>query len=87
MSFAQSRLWFLDRFEGGVATYNIPTAVRVTGPLDVDAFAGALDDVIARHESLRTIFPDVDGVPFQQVVSARAGMWRRGGAAVISVPE
>ena len=87
LSFAQSRLWFLDRFEGGVATYNIPTAFRVTGPLDVDAFAGALDDVIARHESLRTIFPDVDGVPFQQVVSARAGMWRRGGAAVISVPE
>jgi amino acid adenylation domain-containing protein len=43
--------------------------------------------VIARHESLRTIFPDIDGVPFQKVVPAEAGMWRRGGAAVVSVPE
>ena len=87
LSFAQSRLWFLDRFEGGVATYNMPFAFRISGALDVEALGAALDDVIARHESLRTIFPDIDGVAFQQVVPAGAGMWRRGGAAVVSLPE
>src|ERR1700757_3530727 len=87
LSFAQSRMWFLNRFEGGVATYNMPTAYRISGALDVEALSAALDDVIARHESLRTIFPDIDGVPFQKVVPAEAGMWRRGGAAVVSLPE
>ncbi|WP_415822860.1 amino acid adenylation domain-containing protein, partial [Mycobacterium senriense] len=86
LSFAQQRLWFLDRFEGGVATYNMPTAFRINGVLDVEALGAAIDDVIARHESLRTIFPDVDGVPVQQVVPAEAGMWRRGDA-VVSLAE
>ncbi|KUH89631.1 non-ribosomal peptide synthetase [Mycobacterium sp. GA-1999] len=87
LSFAQSRLWFLNRFEGGVATYNMPTAFRIGGALDVGALDAALDDVIARHESLRTVFPEVDGVPFQKVLPARVGMWRRGGAAVVSLAE
>ena len=87
LSFAQSRMWFRNRFEGGVATYNMPTALRISGPLDVEALGAALDDVIARHESLRTIFPDIDGLPCQEVLPARAGMWRRGGAAVASLPE
>ena len=87
LSFAQSRLWFLNRFDGGVATYNMPTAFRISGALDVEALGAALDDVIARHESLRTMFPDIDGVPLQEVVPAGAGMWRRGGAAVVSLPE
>ncbi|WP_263990082.1 non-ribosomal peptide synthetase, partial [Mycobacterium conspicuum] len=87
LSYAQSRLWFLSRFEGGAATYNMPTAFRISSALDVDALAAAFDDVIARHESLRTIYPDNDGVPFQRVLPARAGMWRRGGATVVSLPE
>ena len=87
LSYAQSRLWFLNQFEDGVATYNMPTAFRIRGPLDVEALGAALDDVIARHESLRTRFPDMDGVPFQEVLPARAGMWLHGGAAVVSLPE
>ncbi|WP_282956960.1 condensation domain-containing protein, partial [Mycobacterium paraseoulense] len=87
LSFAQSRLWFLNRFEGGVATYNMPIAFRMSGLLDVAALQSALDDVVARHESLRTIFPDIDGVPFQQVMPAKPGMWQGGDPAVMSLPE
>src|SRR4029077_2703407 len=87
LSYALQRMWVLNRLEGGVATYSIPTAYRISGALDVEALGAAPDDVIARHESLRTIFPDIDGVPCQKVVPAEAGMWRRGGAAVVSVPE
>ena len=87
LSFAQNRLWFANRFEGGVATYNMPTAFRISGELDVEALAAALDDVVARHESLRTVFPDIDGVPFQQVLPAQPGMWRCGDAQVVALHE
>ncbi|WP_049747250.1 non-ribosomal peptide synthetase [Mycobacterium goodii] len=88
LSFAQSRLWFLEQLQDGAGTYNMPAAFQIDGPLEVDALCAAVDDVIARHESLRTVFPDIDGVPFQQVLPARPGMWRRGeAAAAVTLPE
>ena len=66
-SFAQQRLWFLSRLEGRTPTYNVPWAVRLSGALDQDALGQALDDVVGRHESLRTVFTEVDGVAVQQV--------------------
>ncbi|SDZ72444.1 AMP-binding enzyme, partial [Variovorax sp. YR266] len=68
LSFAQQRLWFLYRLDGPSATYNIPLALRLAGPLDGEALAQALCDVAARHESLRTIFPDTDDVAQQAVL-------------------
>ncbi|WP_051898651.1 non-ribosomal peptide synthetase [Sciscionella sediminilitoris] len=68
LSFAQQRLWFLHQFEGTSVAYNIPLALRLDACPNEDALRAALADVVLRHESLRTIFPDVDGRPYQQVV-------------------
>ncbi|NKZ06031.1 non-ribosomal peptide synthetase [Actinomadura latina] len=71
-SYAQQRLWFLSRFEGPSATYNMPTALRIRGPLDVAALRAAVGDLVERHETLRTILPDGGGVPRQLVLAPAA---------------
>ncbi|MFI6553989.1 non-ribosomal peptide synthase/polyketide synthase [Streptomyces griseus] len=68
LSFAQRRLWFINRLDPQDARYNLALAVRLTGDLDADALRSALADVVARHETLRTVFPETDGVPSQQVL-------------------
>ena len=67
LSFAQERLWFLDRLTPGSATYNIPSAVRLTGSLRLGVFARCWREILGRHDSLRTHFETRDGVPVQVI--------------------
>jgi amino acid adenylation domain-containing protein len=72
-SFAQARLWLLDRLHPGLAAYNVPLALSLAGPLDPAALAAALDALAARHETLRTAFvEDADGQPLQAIAPALA---------------
>ncbi|MFI7892145.1 amino acid adenylation domain-containing protein [Streptomyces sp. CACIS-1.16CA] len=68
LSPAQRRLWFLQQFHGVGSDYTIPFAARLTGPLDVPALRAAVLDVMARHETLRTVFPVADGQPRQHII-------------------
>ncbi|MGV9668918.1 amino acid adenylation domain-containing protein, partial [Nocardia niigatensis] len=68
LSYAQQRMWFLNRFAPDSAVDNVPLAVRLSGELDLDAMRAAVRDLVERHEVLRTVYPEVDGEGYQQVL-------------------
>ena len=68
LSFAQQRLWIIDRLQPGTPFYNIPMALRVSGPLSPPLLSAVLGEVVRRHEVLRTVYRDVEGEPFQRVL-------------------
>ena len=76
LSFAQQRLWFLDQLEPNRSVYNIPSAFRLQGRLDISALEQSLNEIVRRHEALRTTFSMVDGDPVQVIAPS----------LVISVP-
>ncbi|MGC0779176.1 MAG: amino acid adenylation domain-containing protein, partial [Candidatus Acidiferrum sp.] len=67
LSFGQQRLWFFDQLEPGLSAYNIPAAVRLKGPLNLAALERSLNEIVQRHESLRTTFGKVEGRPTQVI--------------------
>ncbi|WP_054815875.1 non-ribosomal peptide synthetase [Nocardia arizonensis] len=69
LSYAQQRMWFLNRFDPDSAVNNIPMAVRLTGRLDVAALRAAVADLVERHEVLRTRYPEVDGQGVQRILA------------------
>ncbi|MFF2087863.1 amino acid adenylation domain-containing protein [Nocardia sp. NPDC058176] len=75
LSYAQQRMWFLNRFDPASAVDNIPVAVRLSGRLDLPALRAAVADLVTRHEVLRTVYPIVDG--------GAADGWSRAGTTVL----
>src|ERR1700681_2518405 len=76
-SFAQERLWFLEQLNPGSAVYNIPSAYRFPGPLNVVALERSLNEIVRRHEALRTTFSAAEGETVQIVASNLALPLRR----------
>lgn len=68
LSYAQQRMLFLWQMEPGNAAYNVPMAVRLNGPLDRQALSTALDNLVQRHETLRTRFVSEDGAFYQEIL-------------------
>ncbi len=71
LSFAQERLWFLERLLPGVGLYNMPLRLRIRGEVDAEALRRALEATVARHEALRTRYRETDGAPVQEIVPPR----------------
>jgi amino acid adenylation domain-containing protein len=90
LSFAQERLWFLERMQAGEAVYNVPLAMRLRGGFgdaDVPRLAAAFGAIVARHEALRTVFPERDGEPVQRILPpADPALWRLPVADLTALP-
>ncbi|WP_084423807.1 non-ribosomal peptide synthetase [Rhodococcoides kyotonense] len=69
LSYAQQRMWFLNRFDESSLAYNVPIAIRLTGDLDRPALEAAIADLVVRHEVLRTVYPEHDGTGYQKILS------------------
>lgn len=67
LSFAQQRLWFFDQLEPGSSTYNMPFLLKIEGDFDINVFEKSLNEIIQRHEILRTTFLLMDEQPIQIV--------------------
>nr|WP_254205176.1 non-ribosomal peptide synthetase [Nocardia alni] len=68
LSLAQQRMWFLNQFDQESTAYNVPVAVRLSGALDMEALRAAIGDLVARHEVLRTVYPETDQGPVQVIL-------------------
>ncbi|MFJ4983661.1 non-ribosomal peptide synthase/polyketide synthase [Streptomyces sp. NPDC088732] len=86
LSSAQHRLWLLHQVDAADPSYNLPAAWRLTGALDRAALEEALNDLVARHTTLRTVFPAVDGVPYQHVLAPERARATLVGAARDELP-
>ncbi len=67
LSYAQQRVWFLEQWEPESALYNLPVVFRLRGSLHLQALQAAIEALVARHESLRTVFPTMNGIPQQHI--------------------
>jgi len=67
LSFAQQRLWFIDQLDSGSRAYNLSAVLRLRGDLRIDILGAAIEEIIRRHEVLRTSFPAIDGTPYQSI--------------------
>ena len=87
LSFAQERLWFLENLAPGSAAHNVAGAVRLTGPLDVDALFWSLRQLTMRHDILRTVVPSVEGRPMQVICSGAGPVPRTRDLCRLQRPE
>lgn len=85
LSFAQARLWFLNQLEPNSAAYNIPVALHLKGQIDISALQQSLNEILRRHEALRTTFVAVEGQPVQ--VIAPVETFRRNASTILSVVD
>src|SRR4030095_8638149 len=69
LSFSQRRLWFLQKMDPNLTAYNMPAVFHIEGALSMSALERALNEIVNRHEVLRTRIIEIDGEPFQEIVS------------------